>query len=586
MQLTSRETDSMVKSVEIRTKDELLQLMKRSQGKSSVLFGDLMVKEGIISQEQLQEALAQQKQSKGKRLGQVMLDMGLITKEQTDSAMASKLGIPFVDLEHYVIDPDAIAMLDAQIVHRYNVLPLALVGKRLIVALEDPFDWPALEGVAFYTNLIVEPVMATRTQIQRELGRLFTRMNEAEALDSLEMIPVNMERDDAVSEQEAMRKPVIRLVNGIILEAVVQGASDINIRPERDRVDIYYRVNGKLYWQRALDVSILPAVVSRIKITGQMNIAERRAPQDGRARMTHNGRTIDLRISIMPTAKGESVVIRILNKETGVKPLAALGFGQLELDRLHDIVTRSYGIFLVTGPTGSGKSTTLYGVLDQVKKGNPHIITVEDPVEYDIEGVEQIQINPVKGYTFAEALRHILRHDPDVVMVGEIRDGETADIANKAAMTGHLVFSTLHTNDAVSAVRRLIDMGVEPYLLSSTLLGAMAQRLVRVTCPHCKEVELVEPFIRKTMGVAEDEVFYRGKGCKQCNHTGYSGRTTVCELMQVSPEIAHLININANTQEIKKVALDEGMRTLTQNALALAREGVISLEEAFAVRLE
>ena len=298
-------------------------------------------------------------------------------------------------------------------------------------------------------------------------------------------------------------------------------ASDINIRPEKFRVNVYYRVDGRLQFIRSLHKSLLPAVVSRIKITGQMNIAERRLPQDGHARMVHQGRSIDLRISIIPTIMGESVVVRVLDKGAGLRPMEELGIPPHDMEVFRQLIQRSYGMFLVTGPTGSGKSTTLYAVLDAVKaRGNPHILTVEDPVEYDMEGIEQVQVAQMTGFTFAEALRHFLRHDPDVVMVGEIRDLETARIANKAALTGHLVFSTLHTNDAASSVTRLLDMGIEPYLVSAVLLGVLAQRLVRVVCPECKEEAAVDELVRRTLGVGNDEVFYSGHGCANCNGTG------------------------------------------------------------------
>ena len=289
---------------------------------------------------------------------------------------------------------------------------------------------------------------------------------------------------------------------------------------------------------------------------------------------------------MIPTVNGESVVIRILDKQVGLKPLDELGLTEVDKRKLRTLMSRSYGMLLVTGPTGSGKSTTLYALLNEIRQRNPHIITVEDPVEYDMENIEQIQIAPVIGYDFAEALRHILRHDPDVVMVGEIRDTETARIANKAALTGHLVLSTLHTNDAASTVTRLIDMGIEPYLLSSTLLGVMAQRLLRLNCPHCKVEETVEPEVRQALQLGKDEVFYKGSGCPSCNNSGYKGRTVVSELLQISHELAVQISSGSTTQEIKALAIEQGMQPLTQNAVTLARSGMTSIEEVFAVRLD
>ncbi|MCW8928131.1 MAG: GspE/PulE family protein, partial [Gammaproteobacteria bacterium] len=382
------------------------------------------------------------------------------------------------------------------------------------------------------------------------------------------------------------KKPIVRLVNALITQGIQHHASDIHIRPGKERVTIYYRIDGKLRFSRSLSRALLPAIVSRIKITGRMDIAERRLPQDGHSRVLTEGNTVDLRISIMPTINGESVVIRILDKRIGLKPLDDLGLGLEETKKIRQLIGRSYGMLLVTGPTGSGKSTTLYAVLEAIRERNPHIITVEDPVEYDMEGIEQIQIASGMGYTFAEALRHILRHDPDVIMVGEIRDLETARIANKAALTGHLMLSTLHTNDAASTVTRLIDMGVEPYLLSSTLLGVMAQRLVRLNCPLCLTEEPVNDEARELLGLTENETFYYGKGCTSCNNTGYHGRSMVCELLVISPRLSSLINRGANSQEIKQAALQEGMKSLTLNALELARQKRTSIEEVLSVRLE
>jgi type IV pilus assembly protein PilB len=317
-----------------------------------------------------------------------------------------------------------------------------------------------------------------------------------------------------------------------------------------------------------------------------MDIAERRLPQDGHTRVITENTTIDLRLSVIPTTKGESVVIRILDKRAGLKELDDLGLGAHETEQLRHLTSRSYGMFLVTGPTGSGKSTTLYAVLNVIKERNPHIITVEDPVEYDMEGINQIQISPAMGYTFAEALRHILRHDPDVIMVGEIRDLETARIANKAALTGHVMLSTLHTNDAASAITRLIDMGVEPYLLGSTLLGVMAQRLIRLNCSYCIAEEEVSAETRKMLGLGEDEVFYKGTGCNSCDNTGYHGRSAVCELLVVTPGMTTMINQGASSQEIKEEAIRQGMRSLIQNAVALARQKRTSIEEVLALRLD
>lgn len=563
----------------------------RMQPTQNVHLGDILVEEGIISPRQLTDALVLQRRNPGKHLGSLLTEMGLVSQQQINVALAQKLGIPFIKLDDFEITPRTLAMIPADIAMQHNVLPLTEVGGCLIVAVENPLDWDALGMIRFNTNLRVEAVIASAQDIRQALNRYYTKYQEHEALEELDF-DAAPGRDEAESlpaytiEQEAMKKPIVRLVNAIILQAVTRRASDINIRPEADSVKVYYRIDGRMQFLRSLRKSLLPALVSRIKITGKMNIAERRLPQDGHARVMRGERIIDLRISVVPTVCGESVVIRILDKETGFKPMDQLGFSARDTGLLQQMLAKSFGMLLVTGPTGSGKSTTLYALLNEVRRREPHIITVEDPVEYDMAGVEQIQIASAPGYTFAEALRHILRHDPDVIMVGEIRDLETAEIATKAALTGHLVLSSLHTNDAAGAITRLLDMGVEPFLLSSTVQGAMAQRLLRINCEHCKIPEPVDVLVRELLEVPHTEVFLRGKGCQLCNFTGYSGRVMAYELLPVTAKIADCITQRRPAREIKEVAIREGMVTLTQCALAIARTGRTSLEEVFAVRLD
>jgi type IV pilus assembly protein PilB len=574
----------------IHTARDLHCLLRDVKPLQNAHLGEILIEAGVVEHGQIERALERQADRPGRHLGRILIELGWTTQEQINQALACKFGIPCVSLREFAVEPRVLAMLPADIAQQYNVIPLAEIDGRLVVALENPLDVEAIDAVRFNTNRSVDAVIASGREIGQALSRYYSRLEEDAILDDLEISPTRREIDadtDRSVEQQAMKKPIVRLVNAIILQAVMRGASDINVRPEKDRVNVYYRIDGKLQLQRGFSRTLLPAIVSRIKITGQMDIAERRLPQDGHARMTRGGNVIDLRISVMPTVRGESVVIRILDKEAGLRPLDKLGLRSRELTAIRQMMCRSFGMLLVTGPTGSGKSTTLYAVLDEVKKANPHIITVEDPVEYDMPGVEQIQISVATGYTFAEALRHILRHDPDVIMIGEIRDIETARIANKAALTGHLVLSTLHTNDAATAITRLTDMGVESYLLGSTLLGVMAQRLVRLICAQCKEIDTsADPMMRRTLHIPDAEVFHRGAGCSSCGYTGYRGRTTVCELLPVSDAIAQLINEGANARAIKAAAIEQGMVTLTENAIALAREGRTTLEEVFAVRLE
>ncbi len=578
----------------ISTEAELAEVLKNHPILADRRLGDILLKDGKLSEAQLKQALTWQQQNPGVHLGDVLVKLQFCSREQVNEAMAGKLGIPYVRLSDFEIAPNVLSLVPADIALQYNVLPLALHNKRLVIAMENPLDWEALEVLRFHTNLNIDAVITSSAEISKVLDKYYLQHSEEDfhdLSDELETISQEKPREEAAALQsiarEAQKKPIVRLVNAIITQGIQHRASDINIRPSKDRLNIYYRVDGKLQFSRSMSLSLLPALVSRIKITGRMDIAERRLPQDGHARVVHQGNVVDLRISVIPTVNGESVVVRILDKQAGLKPMDELGLTQYENRRLRTLLSRSFGMLLVTDPTGSGKSTTLYALLNEVKKREPHIITVEDPVEYDMENIEQIQISPVIGYDFAESLRHILRHDPDVIMVGEIRDNETVRIANKAALTGHLVLSTLHTNDAASAVTRLIDMGVEPYLLSSTLLGVLAQRLLRLNCPHCKVKEEVEPEIRQLLKLGDDEVFYKGSGCSSCNNSGYHGRTVVTELLEVTPSIAALINSGAATQQIKQHAQQHnGMKTLTQNAVQLARQGLTSIEEVFSVRLD
>jgi len=572
----------------VHNSHQLTDLFRNMRPVRDYHLGEILVEQDEISQEQLDEVLQEQRTHHGPQLGALLVEKGLVSRKQLNLALARKFNIPYLSIKDYEIDGHVLNQIPADLAMHYNVLPLAEIDGKLVVAMESPLDWEALDAIRFVTNRSAEVVIASPQDISLALNRYYTEFSEGEALEELDITPVlarnDREESKETAEAQAMKKPIVRLLNAVLLQAVKRNASDINIRPEKEGAAVFYRIDGREQFVRTLHKSLLAPLISRIKITGRMNIAERRLPQDGHARLLHEGRSIDLRISVIPTVNGESAVIRVLDKEIGLRTLEELGLRDHEIQQLRQLATQPHGMLLVTGPTGSGKSTTLYALLQEVKRGNPHIITVEDPVEYDIDGVEQIQVLPVKGYTFAEALRHILRHDPDVIMIGEIRDSETVHIANKAALTGHLVLSTLHTNDAVGSVTRLLDMGVEPFLLASTLLGAMAQRLVRLNCEHCREVEPVDSFVRGALGISEKEVFYRGKGCPTCNNTGYQGRIAVCEIVTVTAEMQHLIHRGGDEEDIRRVAREGGMTTLMQNALSLAREGRTSLEEVFSIR--
>lgn len=581
-----------MKQIPIRDTSDIERVLRQSTSHADSLLGDLLVADGAITPEQLQEALNTQGSEKKQHLGELLVELGLTSEEAVNVALANKLGIPYVSLEDFEIEAAPISLIPPDIALQYNILPLAVIKGTLVIAMDNPFDWEALEVVRFNLNQNIEPVLSSARDITKALNKFYSRFDEDELLEEIEstdesaVVRTAVEPASHIVVQEANKAPIVRLLNAVITQAILRSASDVNIRPEKDRVNVFYRIDGKMQFVRTFHKSLLPPLISRIKITGQMDIAEHRLPQDGHARVYQNNRAIDLRISVIPTVVGESAVLRILDKEVGLKPLDSIGLMSKDLETLKHMITKPTGMFLVVGPTGSGKSTTLYAILNEVRKNNPHIITVEDPVEYHIEGLEQIQTASARGYTFAESLRHILRHDPDVIMVGEIRDSETVQIANKAALTGHLVLSTLHTNDAPSTITRLTDMGVEPYLLSSTLLGVMSQWLIRLNCPHCVEEVSGDKDLREALGIESSSVFFRGKGCPSCNFTGYHGRYAVCELLVITSEIRQLINAGATAQAIKEVAIQQGMVPLMENALELARAARTSLEEVYSVRLD
>jgi type IV pilus assembly protein PilB len=574
------------------TADDLKTALEQQANYPARKLGELLIAGGLISLKQLAYALELQKRDRKKRVGDILVDMGAATAEAVHTTLARNLGIPFVKLHDFEIDTKVLPLVTEDLARKHTLMPLMLHQDRLVVAMQDPTDMEVNNLLRFTTGHDVEAAVATREDIEWAIGKHYGAA-DVENLQTLEGHDEEREKSQDQSEREFLEavrlgkeKPIVRLINNIILSGIGQRASDIHLHPTRKTADLLYRIDGTLVKSRSFNKTILPALVSRIKIIGRMNIAERRLPQDGGARVIHKGKVVDLRISVIPTVDGESVVIRILNTEIGLKSVSELGFSPHDEAVFTDLLCRNNGLVLVTGPTGCGKSTTLYAAIGEVRKQNVNLITVEDPVEYHIDGVEQIQVNPVAGYTFAKALRHILRHDPDVIMIGEIRDQETGKIAIESALTGHLVLSTLHTNDAASAVTRLMEMGMEAYLLSATLLGVLAQRLVRRNCPHCVTEETVEPVVRKFLGVEDDEVFYRGGGCDKCNQTGFSGRLAVYELLRATPELRDRIQEGITSDELHEQALKDGMMPLTQNALAQARQRKIALAEAYRVRLE
>ena len=495
--------------------------------------------------------------------------------------------VPVALLSDFEPDPAALECLPMDMAQRMNVLPLLRHGDMLMLALADALDAEQQHLLRFVTGCRPVAVLASADDIHHALNRCHAVHSDADELESLavsEMETGTEEEEQRVwSEAEllARQAPIVRLVSHILADAVSRRASDIHIRPGQKHFDVLFRINGTLVVVRRLRRALLPPVVGRIKILASMNSSEHRLPQDGRIRITENHAGIDLRISIIPSQFGESVVIRVLARTADMRNLDAIGFEASDLARLRDLLRRSMGIVLVTGPTGSGKTTTLYAALQEVVRQNVNVITVEDPIEYELENVIQIQVNPVIDFTFPKALRHILRHDPDVILIGEMRDYETAKIAVESALTGHLVFSTLHTNDAPSALVRLIEMGVEPYLIRSAVIGVLAQRLVRTNCPHCREVEPVDVLMRTNLDVGPEEVFWRGRGCDRCHGTGFAGRQAIYELLVMDKQIAERIDVGVSADVYRASALASRMFSLPANGVKLARTGAVSLAEVY-----
>ena len=547
-------------------------------------LGNLLLECGVITPSQLEKALSHQHEHPELgRLGQVLLELKMISAERLGLTLAQQLGIAQVSLENFDIQPECLKLVPESLARRYLVVPLMLDGERLIVASPDPTHCELLHLLGFVTGKPVEAVLANANEVEQAISRLYASATAHE-------LPENEASEQSLSlhriKQLAEDPPTVRFVDSLLEEAISRRASDIHLRPGEHDVVILLRIDGVLLEIRRVKHSNLSAIVSRIKIIGGMNIAERRLPQDGRHMVRQGERTIDLRLSIMPTVHGESVVIRILDTRQSLKTLDQIGFNGRDVERFRDLISHNQGIVLVTGPTGSGKSTTLYAALNGIKSSGVNIITVEDPVEYQIDGIRQIQVKPQIGYTFARALRHILRHDPDVIMVGEVRDQETAMMATESALTGHLVLSTLHTNSAATTVTRLLEIGIAPYLLNASLLGVLAQRLVRRNCPHCLVEEEVSAHVRSTLGLSSDEPFYVGSGCEHCRNLGFAGRVAAYELLEVTPALRALIEPSVSAQSIEQQAIHDGMRPLTQSALQLARDKLIPLNEVYRVRLE
>lgn len=554
-------------------------------------LGEILLAKYRITPEQLESALEEQKKT-GEKLGEILQKMGLVESKEVYGALAEQLGVPYVDLDSYVIDPRVVTLLPEKFCRQYQLVPIGEEKNALILAMANPVDVVAIDRVRLMTKKEVKPVMASPQDIEKVLNAYYgigesveELIREAETREGL-VLPEE-EEELKIDQLKALGEeaPIIRVVNMLILQAIRSGASDIHIEPQEDQVRIRFRIDGILHDITSTSIQVHPALVSRIKILSRMNIAERRLPQDGRFQVTVDNRTVDFRVSSLPTIFGEKIVMRILDKSTLLLDLDRLGFEEEDLEKFYRLIQHPYGMILLTGPTGSGKTTTLYSALNFINKPDLNIITIEDPVEYRLPGINQVQVRPKIGLTFASALRAIMRQDPDVIMVGEIRDYETAEIAIHAALTGHLVFSTLHTNTAAGALVRLQEMGIPSYLIASALVGVVAQRLVRKICERCKVAfEVRGPIARELTGGKEDHlVLFRGKGCPECNKTGYRGRIAVSEVLVMDDDLRALVLRNATEREITEKACEKGMRTLRENAIRKVLRGVTTLEEMYRV---
>jgi type IV pilus assembly protein PilB len=559
-----------------------------TQARRRIRLGELLVEAGLVTQEQLDLAL-QQQQASGERLGKVLVTMGVSTQDAIARAVANQLGIEYVNVQALNITDEVLTALPETVIRRHQVIPVRVEDNTLVLGMVDPLDVLALDDVRRATTREVVPAAITADGFQ-------AAVNKYPALEgSLDQVIQEIRPSDVGEEEPGLDKlreivedaPVVRLVNLMLVQAVRQGASDIHVEPQERQLRIRYRIDGTLYNVMTAPKHVQAASTSRIKIMANMNIAERRVPQDGRIELRVDNREIDLRVSSIPTTYGEKVVMRILDKRSALVGVEKLGLMGPDQERFESIITKPYGILLITGPTGSGKTTSLYAILNRLNKTDVNIITIEDPVEYQLGGIAQVQINPKAGLTFANGLRSFLRQDPDIIMVGEIRDEETARIAIHAALTGHLVLSTLHTNDAPGAVIRLVDMGIEPFLAASSVIGVVAQRLVRLLCSKCKEPYVPPPEVAVRYGLAADgepsPTIYRAHGCEACNNIGYKGRIGLFEIMPMEEDLRTLVVKSASTDAIKRTAVGLGMRTLQQDGVAKVLAGITSLEEMLRV---
>ncbi len=569
--------------------EEPLDPRKRTEPTARQRLGDVLVRRGLITAQALEDALKAQRGS-GKRLGEMLVERGALTEVQLTPVLAQHLKLQYIDVVNLVLGTNELTLLSEALARKYTVLPLRQNQDRLEVVMADPLDFEAIRDLSFARGCKITPSIGCRSHITDAIDRFYARHLEgAGALmaagvgESPEQVFAFRSSEPSALDADSEEAPVIQLLNLILRKAIQLGASDIHVEPGSPGGIVRFRLDGLLQDQLKVPPRLHPALVSRLKILGKMDIAERRLPQDGSVRVKVDGRDADLRLSTMPLRSGEKAVIRILDTSSGGYELDAIGFLPDDLHRMNDLITRHKGMIVVTGPTGSGKTTTLYAILNRIKSPAINIVTVEDPIEYHYPGLNQMQVNPDIELTFAKGLRSILRQDPDVVLVGEIRDAETAEIACRAALTGHLVFTTLHTNDAPTTITRLLDIGIPRYLLASVLAGIIAQRLVRRICPDCKAPAEPKPHVVSALGLTPTSVaegrFMMGKGCSKCQELGYKGRMAVFEMLVMNSRIRDLILRDATEEDVRLAAQESGMHSLMQDALSKAKAGLTTLDE-------
>lgn len=557
---------------------------------------ELLINNKLITQEQLEQALEVQRQ-KGGRLSEILVELKFVVEQQLISTLSEGLGLPLIDLKRFKIDPEIVKIIPAEVARHYQLLPLSKIGDTVTVAMADPLNIFAIDHVSSLTGYKINPIISPSNEIASALDLVFPDTTKGIIDDLMKEMAVSsdielLKTDGGLSQDQNLdvtstAAPAVQVTNMILEEAVRQKASDILIEPFDKKLRIRFRIDGILQEQKAPPAQMHPSIVSRIKVISDLNIAEHRLPQDGRFKIKMGNREIDYRVSVLPSSFGEKVAIRILDKSTATLDIARLGLSDDVVAKLKKASLMPHGMILVCGPTGSGKTTTLYAVLKSIDNPEKNLVTVEDPVEFQLEGVNQVMVRPDVGLTFASALRSILRQDPDIIMVGEIRDYETVDISIKSALTGHLVLSTLHTTTAPGAIVRLVNMGVEPFMINASIICVVSQRLVRKICSHCKEsFEIKKDLIDKLqLPVSQNQKihFYHGKGCSSCFNTGYSGRVGIAEVLELSPKIREMILAREQEYVIKQQARKEGMRTLREDGVDMALKGITTIDEVIRV---